>query len=140
MILDIGDIPGYPRLRAVHAGLMPEVPLRKQDPFTVMNIRSINPTTGAPSMDRGDGVHWAKVWNKAQKRVSRKKRQSIVYGHFAYKGLDVRKWTTGLDGNCVRGGWLYALVHDGVKGKIKGVDCGAIQKEVGEEGEEGEEE
>ena len=43
---------------------------------------------------------------------------TVVYGHYAAKGLDIREWTKGLDSNCVRGGRLSALVVKKEKGEV----------------------
>lgn len=49
----------------------------------------------------------------------------VVYGHFAKKGLDMRKWTKGLDSGCVKGGELSALVVEigGGEERVVSVGC-----------------
>ncbi|WPG98707.1 Hypothetical protein R9X50_00150100 [Acrodontium crateriforme] len=56
-----------------HAGLVPHIPLRLQDPYYVMNMRSLNPRTHLPSADR-DGPHgdckpWFTTWNWYNSRL-----------------------------------------------------------------------
>ena len=169
-------------LLVVHAGIVPGVPLLKQNPELLMNMRTILPPKGTHGkgkteygVGRGSsttkGQHWAQVWNDwEEKRVAGDlgeqelkmpevlkdldqlekgftpigtlgddvegglvqgekiveqaalmpedttphgnagKGVTVVYGHYAAMGLDIRKWTKGLDSNCVRGGRLSALV------------------------------
>ncbi|KAF8457515.1 Metallo-dependent phosphatase-like protein [Terfezia claveryi] len=179
-------------LLVVHAGIVPGVPLLKQNPKLLMNMRTILPPKGAKGKGKTDGVgngssttkgrHWAEVWNEwEEKRVkgnlgeqelkmpevfkgidqlgmdfipvdilvntnegeegelvqsevvveqavpvpenmgpygNAEKGATVVYGHYAAKGLDIRKWTKGLDSNCVRGGRLSALVVKKEKGEV----------------------
>lgn len=60
LILKIGDIEGMGSLVVVHAGLMPGLKLKRQDPYIVMNIRTINLRKLIPS-ERHKGSVWAKV-------------------------------------------------------------------------------
>jgi hypothetical protein len=45
----------------VHAGLVPDVELEKQDPSSVMTMRTIDLETHVPSPKK-KGMNWAKVW------------------------------------------------------------------------------
>lgn len=45
------------------------------------------------------------------------------YGHYAAKGLDIRKYSKGLDSNCVRGGRLSAYVIGKEKEELVSVGC-----------------
>jgi hypothetical protein len=56
----VGDLSGAGDIVVVHGGLVPGVQLDKQDPFLVMNMRSIDLTTRVPSEDR-KGEPWEKV-------------------------------------------------------------------------------
>lgn len=60
VILDVGLIPGMGQVVVVHAGLVPGVELEKQDPFTVMTMRTLDLDTHVPS-DSSEGMNWAKV-------------------------------------------------------------------------------
>ena len=54
------------------------------------------------------------------------KRSTIIYGHDSQRGLQLEKYSKGLDTGCVTGGQLTALVvSSGVnpKPKIVSVDC-----------------
>lgn len=60
IILDVGQIPGMGRVVVVHAGLVPEIELDKQDPVSVMTMRTIDLDTHVPSPKK-KGMNWAKV-------------------------------------------------------------------------------
>ena len=109
----------------VHGGLVPGLALEKQDPNSVMNMRSIDLRSHVPSAKhfyeckerdrwgRRYAVPWSKLWTKYQDRVAYDDRISVVYGHDALAGVTVRDWSWGLDGRCARGGTLNALVIGG---------------------------
>jgi hypothetical protein len=59
VILRVGDVGGGEMVVA-HAGLVPGVGLERQDPFQVMNMRSIDLKTRVPSEER-KGEPWEKV-------------------------------------------------------------------------------
>ena len=203
VILKIGHIPPLGDVVAVHAGLVPGIPLEKQDPWAVMNMRSLlyvgddvrvelariaveearraeepdyvqklqinvepsdQAVQGLAMRDRKawdkdivvpiasrNGARWAKVWDKdmedlakkldAMKRddelegedfdleldgdeevapdgKKRKKKHweerltSVVFGHDSKRGLQLGKYTYGIDTGCVRGGELTALIME----------------------------
>jgi hypothetical protein len=60
VILRVGPIPGMGQVIVVHAGLVPGVDLHQQDPYYVMNMRTIDLKTHIPSNQR-DGTAWTKV-------------------------------------------------------------------------------
>ncbi|KAI9719582.1 MAG: hypothetical protein M1812_003353 [Candelaria pacifica] len=127
VILRVGNVDGMGEVVVVHAGLVPGVDLERQDPFNVMNMRTIDLDTHVPSEGRDGGVAWTKVWNKFQKRLDKEERSTVVYGHDSRVGLHIKKFSKGLDSGCVRGGRLTALVVEGGKYEAKqslvGVDC-----------------
>lgn len=60
VILDIGPVRGMGEVRTVHAGLVPGVSLHRQDPVSVMHMRTLDLKSHVPS--RGaTGTHWSKV-------------------------------------------------------------------------------
>lgn len=95
----------------VHAGLVPGVPLDQQDPHAVMHLRSIVAQNGifGASEDAGDNG-WAADWERAQLDLEESQRRTVVFGHDARRGLQVRKYSIGLDTGCVYGKQLSALV------------------------------
>ncbi|KAK3335666.1 Metallo-dependent phosphatase-like protein [Cercophora scortea] len=108
-------------LIVVHAGLVPGVPLAKQDPWAVMNMRSLvydhhhhhhhhhktnNDTSSAPPspkpIDGREGEPWSEAWNRAQNAIPREEdRVVVIYGHDAHAGpqtdLHVRVKAAGED-------------------------------------------
>lgn len=83
----------------VHAGVQPGVPLEKQQPWTLLHIRSLT-NLGAPS-ERYSPRSWADVYRSGP---------HVVFGHNAQAGLSLYGQATGLDSACVYGGRLSALV------------------------------
>lgn len=87
----------------VHAGLVPHMPLEKQDPYFVMNMRSLHPKSHVPSSERADpskksGKHnrpWIDIWN--------------WYGNHLFLNRSLKGWW-GFDAKAQRGedseGWL----------------------------------
>lgn len=83
----------------VHAGLLPDLPLEDQDPYDLMNMRSIL-EDGSASRSYEDGTPWATLWPGPQ---------LAVFGHDAVRGLQRHPHAFGLDTGCVYGGWLTGL-------------------------------
>jgi len=124
VILRVGKLGDMGEVIVVHAGLAPGVKLEKQDPFMVMNMRTIN--DGVPSAD-GEGLLWIKVWNEYQKNLPKKDRATVIYGHDSKRGLQIEDYSFGIDTGCLRGNQLTAVVieggHTNQKHKIVQVDC-----------------
>ncbi len=131
IILRIGPVkPLASDLIVVHAGLVPGIPLEHQDPTAAMNMRSIHLNTHVPSKEPNPHgcVHWIKLWNKYQHSLptqwwsswfassgskaqsAGEKRTTVVYGHDAPRGLQLKQYSKGIDTGCVKGGKLTALV------------------------------
>ena len=170
VILQVGRLGPLGNVFAVHAGLVPGLPLTNQDPFSVMNMRSIDLTTHAPSKFPADEsalrklgnptnpytvdlitsnpkvqeifgqtflVPWTKLWNKYQELIpspeaaaKRGKKNieqhaTVIYGHDSKRGLQIHKWTKGLDSGCFKGGRLSALVVEdgGRRERLASVQC-----------------
>ncbi|KAK5137872.1 hypothetical protein LTR08_006641 [Meristemomyces frigidus] len=152
----------------VHAGIVPDVPLEKQNPYFVMNMRSIDRRTHVPSAlhetKKGKSSPWMMIWNwyndrlvhgrsmkgfhsytadeyRRQQVVTNEgwlsrgwqaisgnkhatlKPQVVVYGHDSKSGLQLHRWSKGLDSSCVGGGKLTAMVLD-AKGETHVVQVG----------------
>jgi hypothetical protein len=86
------------RLRVVHAGLIPGVPMAEQDPYHLTHLRSIS-ATGEPSSK------WGPPWGAIYAGPPH-----VVFGHNARKDPQLHPDATGLDTGCVYGGYLTALV------------------------------
>ncbi|OAA77209.1 protein phosphatase family protein [Akanthomyces lecanii RCEF 1005] len=103
----------------VHAGLVPGVPLDRQDPHEVMHLRSLVAENGIfrASEDAGEDG-WAADWERAQEDLEESQRRTVIFGHDARRGLQVRKYSVGLDTGCVYGNQLSALVLTITEGGI----------------------
>ncbi|CAG8899736.1 unnamed protein product [Penicillium egyptiacum] len=139
VILDVGQVPGMGQVVVVHAGLVPGIELEKQDPSSVMTMRTIDSDTHVPSPKK-KGMNWAKMFDKHQSKLYSSLETStedplpntmtVVYGHDASTSLSIRTFTKGLDSGCVKGGKLTALViEDGGKQSIVQVSCRDYLKE-----------
>lgn len=123
VILGMGKLPGMGNAVVVHAGLVPDISLMQQDPYEVMNMRSIDLKTWVPTSE-SNKTPWEKFWNYKQKKLPASDRLTVIYGHDARRGLTIEKYSKGLDTNCVRGGKLTALVLDARgKQKYEQVEC-----------------
>ena len=142
LILSVGPIPGMGNVSVVHAGLTPGLPLLHQDPVSVMNMRSIDlrnhvpssrhaPVPGVDPPNAKDYDHrgraaikpWTVLWNAWQEMLPKDEQQTVVYGHDSKKGVVQGTWSIGLDGGCVSGGKLAALV-------IEEIGTGEVKKEI----------
>ncbi|KAF8635179.1 hypothetical protein AX15_000511 [Amanita polypyramis BW_CC] len=102
------------------------------DPWVSLNIRGVK--NGRPIRDK-KGIPWSEIWNADMNLCEgfdddddprddihvttgdiNKRRMlpclpmSVVYGHAAARGLDIKRWSFGLDTGCVYGDHLSALV------------------------------
>lgn len=84
----------------VHAGLVPGVPLERQAPRDLMNLRTVLPD-GTGSTRPDDGAPWASAWPGPE---------LVLFGHHARRGLQRHAHAIGLDTGCVYGGQLSACV------------------------------
>ena len=123
VILKVGHIQGIGGIVVVHAGLVPGVPLEHQDPYEVMNMRSIDLDTHLPKENRDAGTPWEKFWNHRQGRMRDEERKIVVYGHDSRRGKNIREWSKGLDSGCVSGGKLTAWVVEVGKSRVESVKC-----------------
>ncbi|RAL08609.1 putative serine/threonine-protein phosphatase [Aspergillus homomorphus CBS 101889] len=134
VILNVGHIPTMGQVAVVHGGLVPGVDFDKQDPFSVMNMLSIDLDTHLPSSTR-DGKKWTKFFNKHQSlnyksskhadaQATETQATTVIYGHDSKTSLNIKTYTKGLDSGCVKGGKLTALViTDGGEQKVIQVRC-----------------
>lgn len=125
VILRVGQVGSLHNVVVVHAGLLPDVPLEDQDPFQVMNMRTVDLETLLPSETRKH-TPWEKYWNHQQKSRPEGERTTVIYGHDRKRGKNIKKYSMGLDSGCVSGGHLTAMVieeggkHNFVQVKCKG--------------------
>ncbi|KAJ7274359.1 Metallo-dependent phosphatase-like protein [Mycena haematopus] len=109
--------------RFQEAAVLTDVP-QNNDPWVTLNMRGV---LKDHSVTRSkDGEPWSDVWNsdislcagfdqhmhltKHAKTVLPCYPATVVYGHAASRGLDVKRWSVGLDSGCVRQERLSSLV------------------------------
>lgn len=93
-------------LIAVHAGVLPHdlsSPSLK-DIFTMRYVDDSNSSYTSKFKFKG-AIRWYQLWNKIKTSIT------VLYGHDAKYGLNLRVHTKGLDTDCVRGGKLSALEY-----------------------------
>ncbi|KAK7033157.1 phosphoric monoester hydrolase [Favolaschia claudopus] len=109
--------------RLQEAAILTEVP-QNTDPWVNLNMRSILKDNSITRSKHGEP--WANLWNRDMSlcagfdghltRSSKTKTPlscypaTVVYGHAAARGLDIKRWSVGLDSGCVAKGRLSALV------------------------------
>ncbi|KAL4913948.1 Metallo-dependent phosphatase-like protein [Aspergillus aurantiobrunneus] len=131
MILNVGQIPNMGQVVVAHGGIVPGVDLDRQDPYSVMNMLTMDPKTLVPSSSRDKGKKWTKLFNEHQSLSAESKAgvMTIIYGHDSKSGLSIKEYTKGLDSGCVKGNQLSALVvSDGGRQEIVQVDCSKKQQ------------
>ena len=94
------DLPEH-GARVVHAGVLPGIAIERQDPHTLLHIRSVGVRGSKKSSVKARGIPWASLYSGPPQ---------ILFGHNALGGLQVHPWATGLDTACVYGGRLTAMV------------------------------
>lgn len=117
----------------VHAGLFPwKLPgeshsrdptsilslKENKEPYTMLEMRNVKAGRKA-TKSKNKGHPWYSMWNEVMtvydqfsEKNDEKPRDafSVVYGHWAAKGLKIKPWSIGLDSGCVYGRGLSALV------------------------------
>lgn len=93
------DLPEH-GLRVVHAGVMPGLPIERQDPHTLMYVRCLG-RYGEPVERRGGKRLWGEAYHGPP---------HIVFGHNARHEPQLHAWATGIDTGAVYGGRLTAMV------------------------------
>jgi len=122
------------RLRtAQESAILSEIP-DNRDPWVLLNMRGIRRKKGKVTRQNDKGTPWSKVWNAQIGRCVGYDNSSgsslvvpadnddaatvslpcepatIVYGHAATRGLDVKRWSVGIDTGCLYGRKLTTLI------------------------------
>ena len=86
----------------VHGGFLPNEPWQKQPAEVVTRIQVLD-RDGRPAKraDKPGAPVWADLWTGPP---------FVVYGHTPRPEIYKRKWSMGIDTDCVRGGFLTAYV------------------------------
>ncbi|KAJ5907458.1 hypothetical protein N7495_000140 [Penicillium taxi] len=107
-------------LVAVHAGLVPGIPIEEQDPHAILHIRSLERSPEdehkfLPALARGE-ESWTVEWNRWQDSLETK--TTVIFGHDARRGLQISSHAIGLDSGCLYGNKLSAVVIEASNGRI----------------------
>jgi hypothetical protein len=94
------DLPEHD-LRVVHAGVVPGVPIDRQDEKNLLHMRCLTARGEASDEKWGDAPLWGARYEGPP---------HVVFGHNALTDVQLHPWATGLDTGCVYGGTLTALV------------------------------
>ncbi len=84
---------------AVHGGIIPGLPISQIDPYILMNIRTWDGK--GKDLSNPKNPPWYELYTG---------KKPVFYGHWARKGLNLRKNTYGLDSGCVYGNSLSAYI------------------------------
>jgi hypothetical protein len=101
-------------------------------------MRSVLPD-GEVTRDQHEGIPWSVIWNEEVAKcrgfgidyLDKKEGLpcypiTVVYGHAASRGVDLKRYSKGLDSGCVRGRQLSAIVlsQKGEADLVDGEDVG----------------
>lgn len=107
-------------LVVVHAGLVPNIPLENQDPYSVLHIRSLTRTPNDEDRFIAVETHgeesWVMEWDQWQDKLASK--TTVIFGHDAKRRLQLGRYAIGLDSGCLYGNRLSAVVITAIDGKI----------------------
>ncbi|SCU93276.1 LAFA_0F15544g1_1 [Lachancea sp. 'fantastica'] len=101
--------PSQETLIAVHAGLAPDFENKRPSIRDITTMKYMLPKDHSKTSKYkfAKSRRWYKLWTAE----SAPENVTVLYGHDASKGLNLRKQTKGLDSGCVGGGKLTALEY-----------------------------
>ncbi|THV07393.1 Metallo-dependent phosphatase [Dendrothele bispora CBS 962.96] len=112
---------GFLRLLQEQA-ILTDVP-QNTVPWNVLNMRGVTHKKHRITRDNGEGKPWSKLYKKdmamckgfdtEEKHTLPCMPATVIYGHAASRGLDIKRWSIGLDTGCVYNRRLTALVLGG---------------------------
>lgn len=88
----------------IHAGVLPGIPLEKQDPSKLLHCLNIKPPgikSFWPSKAPPDFKHWVHYWQGPER---------LIFGHTVLSKPLVTEWAVGIDTGCVFGHTLTAVI------------------------------
>ncbi|KAH8100759.1 hypothetical protein BXZ70DRAFT_126159 [Cristinia sonorae] len=105
--------------------LLTDIP-QNRDPWSLLNMRGVTKKGKVTRVYKG--TPWSKLWNRQMRQCSGLRAaatedeeeaeersfpcepSTVVYGHAASRGLDIKRYSMGLDSGCLYGQDLSALV------------------------------
>lgn len=103
------ELPTKQTLYAVHAGMLPgDFVDTTPSVHSLTEMKFVDPANWKhTSKSKFPGAQrWYKLWDRSSERHT-----TVLYGHDAKSGLNLRERTKGLDSACVKGGKLSALEY-----------------------------
>jgi len=110
--------PNEARLRLLQEeALLRDIP-QNNDPWATLNMRGVTKDKTVTKSSK-NGTPWSDIWNEAMGRCVGFDRRlevnvkakplpcrpsTVVYGHAASRGLDIKRWSFGTDSGCVSSG------------------------------------
>jgi len=96
----------FPEANAVvvHAGVLPDVPVERQDPRLLLHGQCVRPPAVKsywPSKAPAGWTFWTNHWKGPER---------VIFGHTVLDRALVSPWAVGIDTGCVHGGSLTAVV------------------------------
>jgi len=124
--------------------VLDDVPQNSDDPWVVLNMRGVL-DNGTVTRKNTQGQPWSEIWNRVMDlcdgyddywedeeamHVDRDGEveklpcypSMVIYGHAATRGLDIKKWSKGLDSGCTYGRQLTALVLNAPNASVPALD------------------
>lgn len=110
-------LPNGQILYGCHAGMLPgDFSQRTPSVHALTEMKFVDPKdwTHTSKEKFKNSKHWYKLWDDVSEHIT------VLYGHDAKRGLNLRSHTKGLDSGCVKGKELSALQYsyDHITGKI----------------------
>ncbi|KLO14357.1 Metallo-dependent phosphatase [Schizopora paradoxa] len=129
--------------------VLDDVPQNSDNPWVVLNMRGVL-EDGTITRKNSKGQPWSEIWNSIMElcdgyddfwedqriiqadhddRVDKLPcyASTVIYGHAATRGLDIKKWSKGLDSGCTYGRHLTSLVLSAPNASVPAVDGDAIE-------------
>jgi len=129
--------------------VLDDVPQNSDDPWVILNMRGVL-ENGTVTRKNSEGQPWSEIWNKVMElcdgyddfwededaiRHDHGDREvdklpcyasTVIYGHAATRGLDIKNWSKGLDSGCTYGRQLTVLVLNAPNATVPALEGDAI--------------
>ena len=97
---DIDEKKTKNNLIIVHAGINPLIDISQNNSYDVMYVRNIHNSLATEYIS--NGTNWTELW---------KGEETIIFGHDAIRGIQIKNNSIGLDSACVYGKQLSCIIY-----------------------------